>query len=74
VITKSGDSVVLGRSYFVRQAASLLSLAKQVKDPELSAALLKKVTELNEKAHETKPRSEMSPHPPDVQNLAPGDT
>ena len=47
---------------------------RQVKDPELSAALLKKVTELNEKAHETKPRSEMSPHPPDVQNLAPGDT
>jgi hypothetical protein len=58
---------VLGRSYFVRQAASLLSLAKQVKDTEVSAALLKKATELNEKAHETKPRSDMSPRAPDVE-------
>jgi hypothetical protein len=70
IIKKAGDFVVLGRSYFVRQAASLLSLAKQVKDPEISAALLKKATELNEKAHETKPRSEMNPRPPDVEGEA----
>jgi hypothetical protein len=58
---------VLGRSYFIRQAASLLSLAKQVSDADVSAALLKKATELNEQAHETKSRLDMSPRAPDVE-------
>ena len=58
---------MLGRSYFVRQAASLLSLAKQISDTEICAALLKKATDQNEQAHRTMPRADMSPRPPDVE-------
>lgn len=67
---KGGVWVVLSRSYFVRQAASLLTLARQISDTNLSAALLKKATELNEQAQEAKPRSDMSPRPPDVDRRA----
>jgi hypothetical protein len=61
---------VLGRSYFIRQAASLLSLAKQLSDTTVSAQLLQKAAELNEQAHGAKPRSDMSPRPPDIEHEA----
>jgi hypothetical protein len=37
---------VIGKEYFVRQAAILLGLAKATKDPKISAALLDKAAEL----------------------------
>ena len=40
-------SKVIGKEYFVRQAAILLGLAKATKDPKISAALLDKAADLN---------------------------
>jgi len=62
----SGVTLVLGRSYFIRQAASLLGLAKQISDANVTASLLEKATTLHEQAHEAKPESDMSPRAPDV--------
>ena len=36
------------KKYFIRQAASLLRLAKETKDPEFAASLLAKAADLNE--------------------------
>jgi hypothetical protein len=37
-----GVSTVIGRQYHVRQVATLLKLAKSVRDPNISAALIDK--------------------------------
>jgi len=38
--------VVIGKEYFVRQAAIMFGLAKATKDPKISAALLDKAADL----------------------------
>jgi hypothetical protein len=38
---------MIGKEYFVRQAAILFGLAKATKDPKISAALLEKAADLN---------------------------
>jgi hypothetical protein len=63
-----GSYVALSRNYFARQAASLLALAKQIRDPETSAALIEKATDLNEKLQELPPKPDASPRPPDVES------
>jgi hypothetical protein len=37
---------MIGKEYFVRQAAILFGLAKATKDPKISAALLEKAADL----------------------------
>jgi len=41
-----------GREYFIKQATALLRLAKVVNDPALSAELITKAADLEEKALE----------------------
>ena len=41
-----GDSNVIGKEYFVRQAAILFGLAKATTDPKISAALLDKAADI----------------------------
>jgi hypothetical protein len=41
---------MIGREYFARQAETLLRMAKTVKDPALSAELLSKAADLEERA------------------------
>jgi len=41
-----GESPMIGKEYFVRQAAILFGLAKATKDPKISAALLEKAADL----------------------------
>jgi len=55
---------MLNRNYFARQAAILLRLAQQTKDPALIATLIDKATELKSQADLTIP-------PPDETSLAP---
>ena len=42
----TGVSPMIGKEYFVRQAAILFGLAKATKDPKISAALLEKAADL----------------------------
>jgi hypothetical protein len=44
---------VIGRQYFVRQAATLLKFAKSTNNPELSAVLIEKAAELKSRVDET---------------------
>jgi hypothetical protein len=43
---------VPGKSYLLRQAATLLRFAKQTGDPKLAAGLLDKAAELNDKVED----------------------
>jgi hypothetical protein len=45
--TKGKD--VIGKQYFVRQAAILFGIAKATKDPKISAALMDKAADLKSK-------------------------
>jgi hypothetical protein len=51
---------VVGRSYFTRQAATLLKFAKSTKNPELAA-------DLKSQVDDTMPLTDASPLAPDVE-------
>jgi hypothetical protein len=60
-----GESQVIGKEYFVRQAAIMFGLAKATADPRISAALLDKAAELQgDKPDAT---AELTPLAPDVE-------
>ena len=44
---------MIGRLYFVRQAATLLKFAKSTANPELSAVLIEKAADLKSRMDET---------------------
>ncbi len=59
------------RNYFIRQAATLLRLARETRDPQLAATVLDKAAALTEQADDlTLPEMDVSPTPPDVENPA----
>jgi hypothetical protein len=58
---------VIGRNYFVRQAATLLKFAQLTKDPNLSAVLVEKAADLKSQVDETLPPPDQSPRAPDVE-------
>jgi hypothetical protein len=60
-----GEIEVIGKEYFVRQAAILFGLAKATTDPKISAAILDKAAELKSQVYE--PTIDRSPRAPDVQ-------
>jgi len=56
------------RNYFVRQAASLLRLATQIRNPEVATVLMVKAADFNEKLDQLPPpRTDVSPRAPDVE-------
>jgi hypothetical protein len=61
--TPRGKSVI-GKQYFVRQAAILFGIAKATKDPKISAALMDKAADLKSKV-------DGPGAPPDLAPLAP---
>jgi hypothetical protein len=58
--------VVIGKEYFVRQAAILFGIAKATKDPKISAALMEKAADLNLQADKPKP-PDLIPPAPDIE-------
>jgi hypothetical protein len=61
-----GDSKnVIGKEYFVRQAAILFGLAKATTDPQISTALLDKAAELQ--ADKSGATPDLTPLAPDVE-------
>jgi hypothetical protein len=58
-------STVIGKEYFMRQAAILLGMAKATTDPKISAALLDKAAELQ--VDKPSARRDLTPLAPDVE-------
>jgi hypothetical protein len=56
---------VVRRSYFTRQATTLLKFAKSTKNPELAAVLIEKAADLKSQVDERMP-PDPSPLAPDV--------
>ena len=57
---------MIGKQYFVRQAATLLKFAQSVHDPNVAAGLVEKAADLKSKIDEsTKP--DPSPLAPDIE-------
>jgi hypothetical protein len=64
---KSGENIVIGRQYFLRQAATLLEFARSANDPELAAALIEKASNLLSQIDESSARPDLSPLAPDIE-------
>ena len=64
-----GKTLVVGRNYFTRQAATLLKFAKSTSDPELAAALVEKASNLKSQSDETRP-PDLSSQATDVERFA----
>ena len=62
-----GESQVIGKEYFVRQAAILFGLAKATTDPMISAALLDKAVDLHSQVDEPGTPPDSTPLAPDVE-------
>ena len=58
---------MIGRQYFLRQAATLVEFAQSTNDPKLAAALIEKASNLLAQIDELSVRPDPSPRAPDVQ-------
>ena len=58
---------VIGKQYFVRQAAILFGIAKATKDPKMSAALMDKAADIKSKVDELGAPLDLTPRAPDVE-------
>jgi hypothetical protein len=62
-----GEIHVIGKAYFVRQAAILFRFAKATKDPQISAALMEKAAELKLQVDDPSASRDLAPRPPDIE-------
>jgi hypothetical protein len=58
---------VIGREYFLRQAATALEFAQSTNDPKLAAALVEKASDLLAQIDESDARPDPSPQAPDIE-------
>jgi hypothetical protein len=58
-----GGNIVIGKQYFVRQAATLLKFAKSTKNPDLAAVLVEKAADLKSKIDESQARWMLNARP-----------
>jgi hypothetical protein len=58
---------VVGRSYFTRQATTLLKFAKSTNNPELAAVLIERAADLKSQLDERMLAPDQSPLAPDVE-------
>jgi hypothetical protein len=58
---------VIGKQYFVRQAATLLRFAKSTQDPKIAAALVEKAADFKSQLDEAIPPSDLTPLAPDIE-------
>jgi hypothetical protein len=62
-----GTFSVLGKSYFVRQATTLLNFARSISDPHLRTWLVQKAADLKDNIDEAPSNIDVGPFPPDVE-------
>jgi hypothetical protein len=58
---------VIGKAYFVHQAAVLFRFARATKDPKLSAALLEKAADLKLRVDDPAASRDLTPRAPDIE-------
>ena len=58
---------MIGKEYFMRQAAILFGLAKATTDPKISAALLDKAADLKQQVDEPGAQRDLRPLAPDIE-------
>lgn len=58
---------MIGRQYFVRQAATLLKFAKSTNDPKLAAAVMEKAAALKSQGDQALPAADLTPLAPDIE-------
>jgi len=63
----TGKVTVIGRRYFVRQAATLVEFAQATNDPKLAAALIERASNLLGQIDESSMRPDLSPLAPDIE-------
>jgi hypothetical protein len=59
---------VVGRSYFTRQATTLLKFARSTNNPDLAAFLIEKAADLKSQVDAATPPPDQSPRAPDVES------
>ena len=62
-----GENKVIGKQYFVRQAAILFGLARATTDPKISAALLEKAADVKLRVDEPGALPDSTPRAPDIE-------
>jgi len=62
-----GELQVIGKAYFVRQAAILFRFAQATKDPKISAALMEKAADLKLRVDDPSASPDLTPVAPDVE-------
>jgi hypothetical protein len=62
-----GETSVIGKRYFARQAATLIRFARSTNDPKLASALIEKAADLTSRSDEEMPMLDTSPLAPDVE-------
>jgi hypothetical protein len=62
-----GELQLIGKQYFVRQAAILFGIAKATKDPKMSAALMDKAADLKSKVDGPGASLDLIPLAPDIE-------
>jgi hypothetical protein len=62
-----GEIHVIGKAYFVRQAAILFRFAKVTKDPKISAALMEKVADLKLQVDDRSASRDLTPLAPNIE-------
>ena len=62
-----GELQVIGKAYFVRQAAILFRFAKVTTDPKISAALMEKAADLKLQVDDPSASRDLTPRPPDIE-------
>jgi hypothetical protein len=62
-----GETTVLRRNYFTRQATTLLKIAKTTRDPKIVTALVAKAVDLQSHLDVAAPPADTSPRAPDVE-------
>jgi hypothetical protein len=58
---------VIGKAYFVRQAAILFRFAKATNDPKISAALMEKAADIKLRVDDPSASRDLTPLPPDIE-------
>ena len=58
---------MIGRGYFVRQAATLLRFARTTTDPKVAAGLVEKAADLRSQVDEASALPDLSSRAPDVE-------
>jgi len=62
-----GIGIVIGKEYFVRQAATLLRFAKTTTNPDLAAGLAVKAADLKSQVDDETSTRDLSPLAPDIE-------